>query len=497
MYKTLTMTKRVYNLHWICKAVLIVSTVNSCICLEIQADYTAYIKNPELASRFIECMMSKDSEACKIFVKKRGGIYYGENVTKITGFEVNVTPIYSCTWMYCQGKCEYPYLLSCQRKLYSFCYDDDGCRFQKLFLIRWLYNSDYLDDERLLENSCSSVCTSYSYRLTTPVTKVTTSFLRTSVIKTNATTSSQYMTTNRTFSTVGNYSTSKSILMYGNSSTTSTSDSENSSNTSKIIIAVIVSVSLIIAALIVIFYCVRKRYRSQNNSGTNIYANDSSLCVENIQSKNNVITSNLHTYGTCEEDDDKSPSIQNEHNKNTNKAYLNISLNINSDEKWKNQKNSKMTSVDEGVYLNTNSDLINKAYARLGDQDKVFKHDYNCLIPEDENNINIQDASRIPEDINASVDKTENTNYTLAQDVMSSTTTYTLANDVLSISDTSTNKYTLAKDAISIADTSTNTYSLANDVDDTSTNKYTLNKDDMSIADTSTNPYTLAKIVKT
>ncbi|KAK0043829.1 hypothetical protein Bpfe_026711 [Biomphalaria pfeifferi] len=485
MYKILDMSRSVYNLYWIYNAVIIVVTVSSCLCLEIQIQSRkAYVKNPDLASKFIDCMKADNSKFCYVYGQIKENNFYGHNVVKVPDENKYPKPIYSCSRMDSGQQSEYKYGVKCQRDMNIFCGYVYDCSFQFYFLIKWEKVNDYLDDAKLLENQCSQKCRSYSNRLMTPVPNVTTTLSSTSTIKPSITTLWQYMTTNRILSTEwqNTTSTNKSSLINWNSA--NTSDDEHPSNTTILIIAVIIPLCLIIAATVAIFYCVRKRYRSQNNAGTNIYANDSTAYVINFPSKSNSITS---TYDMCKEDDEKSPPFQNKHNYNRNKGYLNISTNIDSDQKLENLKNSKMKSVDEGVYLNTNSDLKNKAYARLGDQVKVFKHDYNCLIPEDENNINIHDACRIPEEINSSADKTENTNNTLA-------------NDVLPIADTSAITYTLANDVLPLADTSANTYTLANDVlpiADTATNKNTLAKDAMPISDLSTNPYTLAKNVTT
>ncbi|KAK6971031.1 hypothetical protein BgiMline_026728, partial [Biomphalaria glabrata] len=370
---------------------------------------------------FIQCMSENDSESCYIYTENWHSI--GDKVEKKRGIISNYTPIYSCTLNYCVLECEYKYV-QCLRNLRSVCYNYNQCNLQTSFYIKWPYQDNYLEDTNLLQCQYSSKCTSYANILTTTVSTATTSFSSTTAFKTTPTTSWQYEAS--TVSTewknmTANNRSSLENFNYSNSS-------GSASNTTIIIVAVIVSLCVVIAAVVVV-YCVRKRYRSKNNSGTNMYANDPTFNNKHIFATNSFTSPTLETITDNRNDDQ---SFQNRHIKNTYEDYEDISSNSNGYEIVENSKNNKTIQVDDGVYLNTNSlDLINKPYARLGEQVRVNKHDYNFLLPEEHGGTQL-DTLTVPEEINVNVTTTEHTDYNLAQDALSTT-------------DTSTNTYSLAK----------------------------------------------------
>ncbi|KAK0043830.1 hypothetical protein Bpfe_026712 [Biomphalaria pfeifferi] len=184
-----------------------------------------------------------------------------------------------------------------------------------------------------------------------------------------------------------------------------------------------------VLATVIVVYCVSKRHRFKNTTSANTYVNDSTVNNNQFISMKSLAPSTLETVSG-----DIEQSFQNKHNNNASRAYFNISLNNNRDEKLDNSMSYEVIPVDDGVYLNTSSfDVIDKTYSRLGEQVRVIADDYNSLLPEDEHSHRFIDSTTIPEEMkdNAS-NKTKNTEYALTKDTMS-------------ITDTPTNPYSLAK----------------------------------------------------
>ncbi|XP_055860997.1 uncharacterized protein LOC129921850 [Biomphalaria glabrata] len=422
------MMAKVNGYSCICEAVIIFLIANSCIGFELRISNSLLYQitlngYTDVTQKFIDCMRAKDSRSCNIYVHYWNS-WYIDSVYKETDVETTVAPVYSCSLIKYNMYYSYYsyYYVECKRQESIVCYSYYDCNVQELFRIKWNYQSDFLTDTNLSQCLYWSRCTSYANIITAAITDTTTTLSSTSTLKTKPTTSWQYVTTER------QYKTPTNISSPNNWNSTNSSETEHSSNTTIIIIAVIISVCLIVATVIVV-YCFLKRYRLKNTTSANIYVNDSTVNNNQFISMKSVAPSTLETVSG-----DIEQPFQNKHNDNTSKAYFNIFLNNNRDEKLENSMSYEVIPVNDGVYLNTSSsDVIDKTYSRLGEQVRVIADDYNSLLPEDEHSNRFIDSTTIPEEMkdNAS-NKTENTEYALVKDTMS-------------ITDTPTNPYSLAK----------------------------------------------------